>query len=423
MNNIDLTLDSSSGKKTIKLTLNIDNVDFIALKTLVNDCPKQLIPLTYYELNNKIIIEYDCLNLLDFKYLSKKLALDVYITILKDLILFSHECADWFLNNNLINYNVNYIFYSKEDVQLKYIYVPIKKAEEQVDSLKDLITHFIKDFRVENGEKLQYELLRKIIEPSFIIDDISEIISNFYQEKHNSTLNEETILKPAKKEIPSTQQNIIIDVAKQEDELVITQNNTINTDNLFEVLKNNTGEDITNKKVKAKHKKGFFKSLFHISKNKKVKKQEINVGQEQIEINNFKNTMIETEQFINNNNKTVIINQDHNSTKYFLKLEGFHENNVPYEINISTANAFTIGREDNQSIASGYLFSSDIKSISRIHAQFELINKQLQIVDLQSANGTYVNNVKITANIPHKINKDDIIKFSNKIAYRVCLRK
>ena len=53
------------------------------------------------------------------------------------------------------------------------------------------------------------------------------------------------------------------------------------------------------------------------------------------------------------------------------------------------------------------------KMISRSHCRINKRGSQYTITDLQSANGTYVNKVKLQPNQPHPINNGDVIRLAN----------
>ena len=82
----------------------------------------------------------------------------------------------------------------------------------------------------------------------------------------------------------------------------------------------------------------------------------------------------------------------------------------------------TVGRYDKAGKGvCDYNFSSSISFISRSHFRLEKENNQIQIIDLNSSNGTFVNGTKIVSNIPHNISKGDLIMFSLKkrITYKL----
>lgn len=84
--------------------------------------------------------------------------------------------------------------------------------------------------------------------------------------------------------------------------------------------------------------------------------------------------------------------------------------NAPTRVEIAiTKDSFVIGK--NASAVDGAI--SFNKMISRVHCRIDKSGSQFTITDLQSANGTFVNKVKLRPNQPHPIKAGDIIRLAN----------
>lgn len=84
--------------------------------------------------------------------------------------------------------------------------------------------------------------------------------------------------------------------------------------------------------------------------------------------------------------------------------------NAPTRVEIDvTKDSFVIGK--NASSVDGVI--SFNKMISRVHCRIDRRNGEFTITDLQSANGTYVNRVKLQPNQPHSIKNGDVIRLAN----------
>lgn len=84
--------------------------------------------------------------------------------------------------------------------------------------------------------------------------------------------------------------------------------------------------------------------------------------------------------------------------------------NAPTRVElIISKDSFVIGK--NASAVDGVV--SFNKMISRVHCRVDKQGSQYMITDLQSANGTYINRVKLQPNQPHPIRVGDIIRLAN----------
>ncbi len=84
--------------------------------------------------------------------------------------------------------------------------------------------------------------------------------------------------------------------------------------------------------------------------------------------------------------------------------------NAPTRVEIDvTKDSFVIGK--NASSVDGVI--SFNKMISRVHCRIDSRNGNYTITDLQSANGTYVNRVRLQPNQPQPIKNGDVIRLAN----------
>ena len=84
--------------------------------------------------------------------------------------------------------------------------------------------------------------------------------------------------------------------------------------------------------------------------------------------------------------------------------------NAPTRIEITvTKDSFIIGKKAE--LCDGVIDFN--KMISRSHCRINRKGNQYTITDLQSANGTYVNKIRLQPNQPYPINNGDIIRLAN----------
>lgn len=84
--------------------------------------------------------------------------------------------------------------------------------------------------------------------------------------------------------------------------------------------------------------------------------------------------------------------------------------NAPTRVTIDvTKDSFIIGK--NASAVDGVVAFN--KMISRVHCRIDSCNGKYTITDLQSANGTYVNKVRLQPNQPQPIKNGDVIRLAN----------
>ena len=80
----------------------------------------------------------------------------------------------------------------------------------------------------------------------------------------------------------------------------------------------------------------------------------------------------------------------------------------PFQLEVKK-DSFVIGK--NPAAVDGVI--SFNKMISRVHCRIDKHGERYMISDLQSANGTYVNRVKLVPNHPHAIKHGDVVRLAN----------
>jgi len=99
--------------------------------------------------------------------------------------------------------------------------------------------------------------------------------------------------------------------------------------------------------------------------------------------------------------------------------------NINFENNVQTSNLFLVFDNETYKINNGDIVGRHEKlseilnlysTVSRKHAKFMLENGNWYVEDLNSTNGTYINDNKITKQI---LTNGDKISFSSKVTFRV----
>ncbi len=112
-----------------------------------------------------------------------------------------------------------------------------------------------------------------------------------------------------------------------------------------------------------------------------------------------------------------------NATRINIPAKGaicIHINNElanQFEVDISGAEGYIIGRSDNKS---SYIPDIDLtafealeKGVSRRHAAFVRYQGQLHLLDLSSVNGTFLNGERLASEVPYPLSSGDKLLLGN----------
>lgn len=98
-------------------------------------------------------------------------------------------------------------------------------------------------------------------------------------------------------------------------------------------------------------------------------------------------------------------NTSNKNSKLQWQLEAVSE--VLGDLSLTIKDSLTVGRGSDNDLVLGS------KRVSREHAKLYIVNGQLYIKDLQSSNGTFINEVALAAHKSTKVQADDLIAFAN----------
>lgn len=108
-----------------------------------------------------------------------------------------------------------------------------------------------------------------------------------------------------------------------------------------------------------------------------------------------------------------------------LRLEDCSGCNCPEFVEIDLSRGFaTVGRMDKNGVPQAdFNFDASVSFVSRRHFRVEICGDHWQLIDLESGNGTFVNQSKLVPNMPCPLNQNDVIMINcnrRRLVYRVC---
>ncbi|MBQ5320073.1 MAG: FHA domain-containing protein [Oscillospiraceae bacterium] len=432
----------------LKLTVESENIDSIAEKVALNDCPDFIIPFVRSEINGNIVYKYKVGNLLAVKYLEKEVNKVNFIKLIKNVLEPFMTCEEWFMDYRRFYLNMENIYIKKEDYTIKYIYIFSDDYCSTDEDVKTFITELIKKIRISDDSELKLELVELLLTNEYTISDILAIISKyekkFMQNGNQSAVRsaprpQPVVQQPVPKPQPAPQPAPKPQIFQQPapapkpapaPQPVVQQpapkpassgGDDFDIDDLF-----NDGP--SNKKSKAakpaKEKSGRF-SLFG-KKEKPAAAQFTNTAPapapavipQPINPQPIINTADDddsTQFIIPGNEPTQAAPKEKKVTLQLCKTQF---NTVPEIITLSfkEKTELTIGREGNSpSHKSDYILPGVSKEIGRKHIQIEQHGDKYYIIDLASRNGTYLNGQMIFPNQLVELESEALITFGNDI--------
>lgn len=438
-----------------------EKVDEIALKVLKRDVPKFLLPMNVIHIDGELELRYE-LSGNRFSYFNEKMVKRDYITLLKNMLLPYKMCADWFLDYHNLYLNRHYMMYNKNNYDIKYVYIPTRELVQTDEDTNKFFQNFVINIEVTDDNTYPMKLLRILMSENASPVQLLEVISE--QNDIPAPAAEETVR-------PVIQTASILNQGTETIPELVPQSASVQTPEMSpaasrpgvgsefgkvevggDIMGNLFGDNISEEKP-VKNKKapktpkapkqpkesGLFGGLFGGKKtDKKTDKKADSVqdlsglmGQQssQEQQPTFAQTPVMTTPVSQRgyapvssylgDDRTEIFEEDYAYTSdnmVRLQLEDAAGFQLPALIEIDMSKGYaTVGRLDKTGKGQcDYNFNASMSFISRNHFRLEKVNEQIQIIDLNSANGTFVNGTQIVSNIPYNLSKGDLIMFSSK---------
>ena len=466
----------SNRSYAIKTVSDEKFLDEIAVKVIKQENPDFLLPVKIININGETEIRYELGDGLCLKYINERMTKKEFLLLLENMIRPFNICGDWFLDYHKFYLDAEYIVVGKNSSEIKYIY----RFDDDYSLNEDDILKFFEDLiyntTLSDAESYKWDLFkvikdRAITLQSFmakIVKESSDVQRNAVVQKEERQEKEKRItvdFGEIKKEINYGLEKIKEEIKKEEksvekpvsvvEEKISKQFGVPDVkgnlmDNLFgeeEEEPKKAKKKEKKKKEKAEKassgeqrpKKSLFGGLLSGKKEKvdSFEEKEIkktasyqNVYQErqpqpEPEKNNIPRQQYETDYTVDD--ATVIGSvelRESSVEQLVLKLEDDKGFGCPQYIEIDLRKGHaTIGRYDKAGIAQAdYNFEAALSFISRRHCRIESKAGQFLVIDLGSGNGTLINDVALTPNMPMMLGRGDQLIFSKnkRITYRVC---
>lgn len=333
-----------------------------------------------YDISGKQSIEGYCLK--------EKLVYNEVKLIFKSLVMLSKDVSRYLLDINHILLDVNYIFIDNNADNIYFSYY-VNNNMEFYEGLKKMVQRLVMITSHSDRQAVEfiYGILNICEKDNFLLSEIEEYMDNFAELKIDLSVDENI------KKKNNVENNI--------DEKIKTEIQDNNYDNNKNVL--------DKKKVKKEGVIGVISNILNSKTKENMKHYYDNDYANISYVAENQSESMENMRFNKDEKNNDIINED---TIYIGNASGVNNRklcSISGEGDIVISDyPFIIGK--NPGKADGIIKDN---SISRMHAKIEMINESCYVIeDLNSKNGTYVNDERLNPYEKVVINIGDKLKFS-----------
>jgi len=396
-------------------SLDEDDVDFNALKTIECDCPDFIIPFTHKKIDGRMEFTYNLNGLAKMRHFSGMKSKDEYLDMWNGIINPIIECEDWFMEPSSFLFDIDKIYIEQRGnkTSYKYIYIPNMNSSFSNDDLKAFLAEIENMYSTDSSE-LSHSVLRAITAREFNITEYKKIINNFRYGKNTGADTAVPVSAARIQEEIEYNNNAgaaeAVRKEKEKDEITVKIKNKKEDADEIVIKTKQKGEKNKNKG------KGLFGGVF-AKKNDHDKEFADGAFAESSDdgnsydpapVNHFQSVPEEFE----DDGMTEIFEEKEIRAQAVLKLVGKKDFPESISLDFSGKDAFSIGRFDGKSgiKQSDFEFEGKIKSISRRQAVIEKAYDSYAIICIGSAK-IYVNGKSLSRGETMRITTGDKISF------------
>lgn len=445
-----------AGKTNVKMDVSDETIlDQIAIRVIRQDMPEFLLPVKMMHVNGETEIRYEIGEGIRLSYYPENMSKNEFLMLMEHMIRPFQICNDYFLDYHKFYLDKEYIMIGKDGTHLRYLYRFDETYQLTDEQILEFFREFLLDINLSDDKQFIFQLYRKSKEKTTTLTAFFESIIQENLSVKESFDREELPTKEVMREsLEGRIENSAYEVKKAEEikeevsekekfpELAFGKNDEKIElmDKLFGEEEKSENKRSVGKKQKKQKKiehteekehKSFFSGIFG---NKKNDKKDNEIQEHKVREENPFLDMVSAEERTNEARK-VFVEEDQtefdqaenggvNQADLCLVLEEDRGFLCPKYFEISLQKEYaTLGRFDKMGRPQAdYNFDASLSFISRVHCRFERKQGQIVMIDLGSKNGTLVNDVLLSVNMPFPIQRGDRIIFSknNRITYRVC---
>lgn len=415
--------------------------DEIAFRVIRSDKPYFSAAVTEVSINGEEIYKYELGDYIPIRELTLNMTSREFIDLLKKITRPLAECTDWLLDSSCIVLKPDYVFVSKYDYDIRYIYSFDMNNRCTLEEISDFFKWLLGNVRLSDSSTFENEILRMVIDNRDSNITLASILELIKRNDNKEPAKKEyvkrpeprpvTVSEPVKQEKPVKKKDTdknplqavvsqVMDMADQEKKFDPAKDHYQEEADAVEQQLFGSDKD-TKKKKKEKEKKpeksiipkfnvSSISNLFPKKKNEAPNQNENSETQSAYDPQTYQGD--ETEfSGVTDNGETVFAGVGAALT---LKINNGGLDALPrIELPISDGSSVEIGRKSGTPPFADVLFDYSFKRIGRHHARISRKGEDYFITDLSSVNHTFVNGEQIPPETPRMLSDKDTVIFGD----------
>ncbi len=441
-------------------------LDQIAIEVMKQDCPDFLLAFKTISIDGALELRYEMGDGIRLSYQSQRMYKREFVQQMINMLLPYKDCGDWLLDYHSILLDPKYIFVSNKNGSVRYTYIPVPEYALSDEEIMRFFSQFMVNVELLDDKDYILQLLRIMQNGR---SNLLAVLEHLQKEKnmHMDTFKgqpanperaaekEEAGQQAARKiyksgEIGMSWERAVNREGSEQEER--KSGDEFGKDNIENKLldslyrdtdsekekekkgkgKREKGERKKEKKEKPAKEKAGGKGLLDLFGGKKEKApgrqdekepeqpaKEAGRTEDQARPAYYNDVGEQTDNRFMDIDTTEVEGEfqgENDPSILLLKLENARDYDVPelIELHLEHGHA-TVGRYDKHgSPCADFNFDYSLTFVSRNHFRVELQGDKYQIIDLNSGNGTILNDQELIPNMPYELHSKDVIVISRK---------
>lgn len=447
MKNDNFALESSLGANYLTVRLqDTAQLDEIAVNVITEDCPKFLIPFRIVNVNDSSFLKYKLVNTIALEYCNTTVRKAGFVRMYLSLLAPFVKGNDWFLDYHSFCIDKQYVFLDKMAETAYFIYIP----EVSYRNTENEILQFFKDafirMSITDDADFQVRIFRYFTRKDITLEELYLLFQEESRKISSGGHGGQSVLQkaPAVFVPPSARTKTSVpDVqskerqVKQEEVQKKSENVEIPTDTsedevmqaLFGEKKNKNKKKSRDRKADSQEKKKRNLALFGkkkeaVSENKPESPKKKTGGEGNPGGRNVSSTLPPVYGLAGGGeeDKTEFSEDGQIAEQSYLELIDSPIPGAVPRINLDfSADFIIIGRRSSAETQPDVAFGKEFTRIGRRHARVEHRENRYYVIDLGSANHTFLNGQMLVPNQPYELMNGGELSFtdSKPVRYRI----
>lgn len=137
-----------------------DSLDKIAVEVIKQDCPDFLVPFKTLFVDGEMEIRYELTDGIRLSYQPQRMYKREFIRQMVSMLLPFRDCGDWLLDYHSILLDPHYIIIDEKGAHVRYVYLPVSRYAQPDETILAFFSRYVVNVELLDDRSYTLELLR-----------------------------------------------------------------------------------------------------------------------------------------------------------------------------------------------------------------------------------------------------------------------